>query len=88
MLKTINVFNKESESNSPHFFSDLERELWYWSKCFNCTYCWDIISETWKIKDAIIECIWSQSWIDNIHINSSCSTHNFIDDYSILRKWD
>lgn len=88
MQKSINIFNQETGLNNAHFYSDLESELWNWSRCFNCTFCWDIISETWRVKDAIIECMWSQAWINNIHISSSCGTHNFVEDYPILRKWD
>ncbi len=88
MSKTISIYNNSEEKPDIHFFSTLETEIWEGSKCFNCDYCWDIISEQWIIKDSIIECLWQQAWIQNIKIWESCWWHKLIDDYMELRKWD
>lgn len=88
MPKSINIFNKVSGENDSYFFERLERELWAWDKCFNCSFCWDIISETWIIKDSVIECLWQQAGITNIKIDETCGWHKILDNYYILRKWD
>ena len=88
MTKTISIYNKTEEKSEFQFFSTLETELWEWNKCFNCQLCWDIVSETWIIKESIIECLWQQAGIQNIKISESCGWHVLLEDYRDLRKWD
>jgi len=88
MSKTINIFNEWKWDIDVQFFETLESELGSWNKCFNCDFCWDIISEKWIIKDSVIECLWQQAWIQNIKIWESCEWHKLIENYADLRKWD
>jgi len=88
MSKTINIFNKSTWKNETQFFETVEAQVWEWDRCFNCDFCWDIVSEQGVIKDSIIECLWKQSWIQNIKIWESCWWHKLIKNYRDLRKWD
>jgi hypothetical protein len=88
MSKTISIFNSARWESTDHFFETLESEIWLWKKCFNCQFCWDIITENWIVKDSVVECLWKQSWISNIKIWESCAWHEFIKNYGDLRKWD
>lgn len=88
MGKSINIFNKSLAKNESFFYERLERDLWAWNKCFNCDFCWDIKSETWIIKDSIIECLWIQAWIKNIKIDTDCYWHRLIENYRDLRIGD
>ena len=88
MSKTINIFNRSTWKSETQFFETIETQVWAWNKCFNCDFCWDIVSEQWVIKDSIIECLWKQSGIQNIKISESCSWHRLIKNYRDLRKWD
>jgi len=88
MSKTISIFNSTRWKSEAHFFETLESEVWSWKKCFNCEFCWDIITENWIVKDSVVECLWKQSWISNIKIWESCTWHELIKNYRDLRKWD
>ena len=88
MSKIIWIFNWITHDVDDHFFSDLEDKIWYWNRCFNCDKCWDIITESWNVKDAVIDCLWKQSWINNVKIFESCNGHTLLDNYAELRKWD
>ena len=92
MTESINVFNQITEKNDFFFYDRLEKELWEWKKCFNCSLCWDIKSETWKIEDAVVECLWVQSWINFIKLWDTCPNHNHKDNYfdilCKLKNWN
>jgi len=88
MSKTINIFNTSTWENNAHFFETIESEVGSWNKCYNCEFCWDIISEQGIVKDSVIECLWKQAGINNIKIWEGCSWHRLIENYRDLRKWD
>ena len=85
--KWINVFNKETQELDFSYFDDLEREFWEWNKCFNCDFCWDVSSETWRNKDAVVECLGMQSGINFLKLWDSCPNYKIKEDYyDILLK--
>jgi len=88
MTKTLNIHNSSKWENEPYFFERLERDLWAWKKCYNCNFCWDVTSEVWIIKDSIVDCLWLQAGIQNVKIDETCQGHEYLENYSILRKGD
>ncbi len=86
--KTFSIFDKVEWELNHYFYSELEKEIWEWKRCFNCEFCGDVSVVTWNIKDAVIECLWINAWISNINIGNKCYFHKYIDKYSERKKWD
>ena len=91
-ISWINILDLKDDELKSHFFDDLEKDFWEWDKCFNCKFCWDIASETWKNQDAVLECLGLQSWVDNLKLWDVCAWHIKLEEYddilTNLKNWN
>jgi len=75
------VYNKETKELNYYSIDELKKEFWEGEHCYNCKFCWDIKSAMGDIKDAVLECLWQQSWVSNLELWESCSWHEYDEEY-------